>query len=87
MRAICKVCKDKDTCSYIKQGREGDCIDVQTSDYGYDEAVKKAVKWFEKHMFNEKPDLVFRTNVWENVDHLIRDFEEAMEEERWNTKI
>lgn len=47
MRAICKVCKDKDSCSYIKCGREGDCIDVQTSDYGYEEAVEKAVEWLE----------------------------------------
>lgn len=46
MRAICKVCKDKDTCSYIKQGKTSDCIDVQTSDYGYEEAVEKAKREF-----------------------------------------
>lgn len=45
MRAICNVCQHKDTCSYLKHGRESDCIDVQTSDYGYDEAVEKAAKW------------------------------------------
>lgn len=49
MRAICKVCKDKDNCSYLKRGREGDCIDVQTSDYGYQEAVEKACEWLREH--------------------------------------
>lgn len=44
MRAICKVCGIKDDCPYIKRRREGDCIDVQTSDYGYEEAVEKACK-------------------------------------------
>lgn len=42
MRAICKVCKGKDNCFYIKNGKTSDCIDVQTSDYGYEEAVEKA---------------------------------------------
>lgn len=42
MRAICEVCNHKEGCSYLKRGKEGDCIDVQTSDYGYEEAVEKA---------------------------------------------
>lgn len=42
MRAICQVCKDKDKCSYLANNRTRDCIDIQTSDYGYDEAVDKA---------------------------------------------
>lgn len=79
MRAICRVCKGKENCSYIKQGKTGDCIGVQTYDYGYEEAVLVAVKWLSEHMYKDKPDIVFRTNVWENVDHLIRDFEEEME--------
>lgn len=56
MRSICKVCKDKDSCSYLKRGRESECIDVQTSDYGYDEAVEKAAKWLtERTMFGVHP--------------------------------
>lgn len=47
MRAICNVCKDKSSCSYLKQGKERDCIDVQTSDYGYEEAVEKAYEWLD----------------------------------------
>lgn len=50
MRAICNPCPHKDTCSYVKQGNEQDCIDVQTSDYGYEEAVEKACKRFEEEL-------------------------------------
>ena len=53
MRKICEVCKDKDSCSYIKQGKVGDCIDVQTSDYGYDEALEDGMKVYCRLRCNE----------------------------------
>lgn len=50
MRAICNPCPHKDTCSYLKQGKESDCIDVQASDYGYEEAVEKACARYEQEL-------------------------------------
>lgn len=46
MKRICEYCKDKDTCQYIKRNKVGDCIDVQTSDYGYEEAVNNTCEYF-----------------------------------------
>lgn len=65
MRAICKVCKEKNNCSYLKRNKEGECIDVQTSDYGYQEAIEKACK-------------IFR--LWEYSEVFCNDFKKAMEE-------
>ena len=31
-------------CTYLANSRTSDCIDVQTSDYGYEEAIDKACK-------------------------------------------
>lgn len=71
MRAICKVCQDKDSCSYLKRGRENDCIDVQTSDYGYEEAVEKAAEWIainaEQCIFDDMP-----------IDEILTEFKKAM---------
>ena len=41
--------------------------------------IEKACDWLHDHLYKDKPDLVYRTNIWENNDHLIRDFREAME--------
>lgn len=65
MRAICKVCKDNDTCSYLKRGKESDCIDVQTSDYGYEEAVNKSAEWMKNHNAGE-----------EVIEQYVKDMEE-----------
>lgn len=88
MRAICKVCKDKDSCSYLKRSRESDCIDVQTSDYGYEEAVEKAVEWLKEnarnYIFRNKGRDGSGEGIW-NYDYvfidakLFDDFKKAME--------
>lgn len=72
MRNICKVCNSQDTCSYLKRGNEGDCIDVQTSYYGYEEAVERACEWI-------KDNAVIGL-MTEEVDDFIDDFKKAMEE-------
>lgn len=46
MRRICEVCNIKNSCPYIKKGRTRDCIDVQTTDYGYEEAVDNTCEYF-----------------------------------------
>lgn len=78
MRAICQVCKDKDKCSYLANNKTRDCIDVQTSDYGYEEAVLKACKWLYKNQKNY--DYI---NVERDVYDLslIEDFKKYMEKE------
>ena len=73
MRAICKVCKDNASCSYLKRGRENDCIDVQTSDYGYEEAVEKAAEWIETALNGDNID------GCKDSKQLIEDFKKAME--------
>lgn len=50
MREICKTCTHKEKCSYLKTNKTGDCIDVQTSDYGFDEAVAQADLWLRIHL-------------------------------------
>lgn len=82
MRAICNVCKDKDTCSYIKNSKEGDCIDVQTSDYGYEEAVEKACKWLCEHVsvFGEAESDGWNATYIYDVEMLLKQFKQAMEE-------
>lgn len=77
MRAICNVCNNKDSCSYLKRGKEGDCIDVQTSDYGYEEAVEKAVEYMREHI--DERLIIYHEVTWSNLDELINDFEKAME--------
>lgn len=73
MRSICKVCGEKDSCSYLQRDREGDCIDVQTSDYGYDDAIEKAAEWIETALNGD--------NIEGCMDRkkLIEDFKQAME--------
>ena len=73
MRAICNVCRERDNCSYLKRGREGECIDVQTSDYGYDEAVEKAVSWLESALNGDNIEGCKDSNK------LIDDFKKYME--------
>lgn len=79
MRAICKVCGNKDTCSYIKLNKEGDCIDVQTSDYGYQEAVEKALEWLRECL----PNIEYITNssaLRLNKNEFIKQFKKEMKE-------
>lgn len=49
MREICKYCDYKDKCSYVKCDKANDCIDVQTSDYGYEEAINNVCDWLREH--------------------------------------
>lgn len=50
MRAICKVCRCKEGCYYIKKGKESECLDVQKYYCGYDEVVEKACNVYRKHL-------------------------------------
>lgn len=80
MRAICKICNNKNNCSYLKHNKEGDCIDVQTSDYGYQEAVEKACDWLknniDKYLYNRGG---FEEYIPTCGDKLYTDLEKAME--------
>lgn len=75
MRAICETCEHRSKCTYVKQGKERDCIDVQTTDIGYEEAVAKAKEWFNsnwRNYINKDADGMIRFAGWQH------DFEQAM---------
>lgn len=74
MRAICKLCKYKDSCSYLKRGKESGCIDVQTSDYGYEEAIENATEWLKRELANPMPDDEYQK--W--CDEKLNDFRKDM---------
>lgn len=71
-RAVCQVCKDKEKCSYVLWGNESDCIDVQTSDYGYEEATERAVQWLAR-MLDEQGF------ARPSVERIVYDFQKEME--------
>lgn len=72
MRAICNVCNYKEKCPYVLRGKESDCIDVQTSDYGYEEAVDKACEWWRKLLDTQGYAVP-------SVERIVDDFRKAME--------
>lgn len=45
MRSICQNCLDKGKCGFLRNGHESKCLDVQTYDWGYEDAVSKACEW------------------------------------------
>lgn len=47
IRRICETCNFVKACPYRTVN---DCIDVQTSDYGYEEAMDKAWKFIEENL-------------------------------------
>lgn len=61
------------SCPYIKMGRTGDCVDVQRTDYGYKEAVLKAVAWLESALNGDNIEGCKDSNK------LIEDFKKYME--------
>lgn len=73
MRAICKVCKYKSDCGYLKRNKVGDCIGVQDSDCGYEEAVEKAAEWLETALNGDNIE------GCKDSKQLIEDFKKAME--------
>ena len=77
MRAICNVCSTKDTCSYLKRGKEGECIDVQTSDYGYEEAVEKACQYLRDNI--DHALTIYHNDTWCSLDNFITEFRKALQ--------
>lgn len=70
MRAICKLCND--SCSYLKRGTEGDCVDLQVTNIGYKEAVEKAAKWIESNI----EQLIFDDM---SMEEILTKFKQSME--------
>lgn len=69
MRYICNTCNSKDSCTYIKNNKERDCIDVQTSDYGYVEAIDKVCQYLKDHI---DPKLtIYHNDTWCSLDGFI----------------
>lgn len=69
MRSICTVCEHNSSCSYIKRGRTGDCIDVQTTEYGYEDAINDVCNWLKKNWRNyvdQDKDGMIRFAGWES---------------------